>query len=491
MKLAKYCFLVLAVFITTVINSLAATGLEVILTSKQDSFLSDNAVNVSVKITNRSKESVTLLKWKTPLEAIGDNLFSVTLDGKEISYLGPDVKRGIPIESDYIILSPKESISKVVNLADYYDLSITGNYQIKYSTSIYESEIDDSKKLESSLVNFHIQGRPNPRVDVSTPDFVNGNSTFSGCTAARTTDTSVAREFALYYAIDSANYLNSGLQTSRYTEWFGAFNSTRYSNVTNHFVNIRNALDSQQVSFDCGTCPSGPFANAYAYVFPNSPYTIYLCNLFWNAPLTGTDSKAGTLIHETSHFTVVAGTGDTVYGQAAARNLANTNPASATNNADNHEYFAEASTSTFDPCASEPANCGVTYRAHVAGIGWLNSVQNGAIAGTTGQGRQMEAIQLTLNNVSSGVGIEYRAHVGGIGWQGWVSNGATSGTTGQGRRMEAVEIRLTNAPASCHVYYQAHVAGIGWQNWVMDGTTAGTTGQSRQMEAIKAFVSCP
>jgi peptidyl-Lys metalloendopeptidase len=42
-----------------------------------------------------------------------------------------------------------------------------------------------------------------------------------------------------------------------------------------------------------------------------------------------------------SHFTVVAGTDDYVYGQAGAKNLAITNPDNAVMNADNHEYFAE------------------------------------------------------------------------------------------------------------------------------------------------------
>jgi len=48
-----------------------------------------------------------------------------------------------------------------------------------------------------------------------------------------------------------------------------------------------------------------------------------------------------TLIHEMSHFNVTAGTDDYVYGSAGALNLAITDPAKATNNADNHEYFAE------------------------------------------------------------------------------------------------------------------------------------------------------
>ena len=42
---------------------------------------------------------------------------------------------------------------------------------------------------------------------------------------------------------------------------------------------------------------------------PNKPYTIYLGRVFWTAPATGTDSQAGTLIHEISHFDVVAGNG--------------------------------------------------------------------------------------------------------------------------------------------------------------------------------------
>ena len=67
----------------------------------------------------------------------------------------------------------------------------------------------------------------------------------------------------------------------------------------------------------------------------------YLCRAFWNAPLTGTDSKGGTIVHELSHFNVIAGTDDFAYGQTAAKQLALTNPAQARMNADSHEYFAE------------------------------------------------------------------------------------------------------------------------------------------------------
>lgn len=63
--------------------------------------------------------------------------------------------------------------------------------------------------------------------------------------------------------------------------------------------------------------------------------------VFWSTTTTGTDSRAGTLVHEASHWTVNGGTRDNVYGQSGAKNLAISNPASAVANADNHEYFAE------------------------------------------------------------------------------------------------------------------------------------------------------
>jgi hypothetical protein len=136
------------------------------------------------------------------------------------------------------------------------------------------------------------------------------------------------------------------------------------------------------------------------------------------------------------------------------------------------------------------ACAGVTYRAHVANLGWLPWVWNGAVAGTTGQSRRMEAAQIIVSGLPAGVGITYRAHVAGFGWLGWVSNGGVAGTTGQSRQMEAIQIYLTNAPG-CNVTYRAHVAGNGWLGWVSNGAVAGTTGQSRRMEALQVTVQCP
>ncbi|MGN1191363.1 MAG: hypothetical protein ACI4S0_01715 [Dorea sp.] len=133
---------------------------------------------------------------------------------------------------------------------------------------------------------------------------------------------------------------------------------------------------------------------------------------------------------------------------------------------------------------SAASNPTVTYTAHCQNIGWTSWVSNGQTAGTTGQNRQMEAIQIKLSGVIGN--IIYRAHCQDIGWTSWVSNGQTAGTTGQNRQMEAIQIKLTGEVANQYsVQYRAHCQDIGWTSWVSDGQTAGTTGQNRQMEAIQ------
>ncbi|MEG8118847.1 M35 family metallo-endopeptidase, partial [Xanthomonas hortorum] len=166
---------------------------------------------------------------------------------------------------------------------------------------------------------------------------VNGIN-YLNCSTARTSQAGSAVTAARAYSQNARNYLNAGSTGARYTTWFGAYNASRYSRVSQNFVAIDNALDQNngQITINCNCTDS-----AYAYVYANAPYEIYVCNAFWSAPTQGTDSKAGTLVHEMSHFTAVAGTQDRVYGQSGARSLAISNPAQAITNADSHEYFAE------------------------------------------------------------------------------------------------------------------------------------------------------
>ena len=131
----------------------------------------------------------------------------------------------------------------------------------------------------------------------------------------------------------------------------------------------------------------------------------------------------------------------------------------------------------------------VSYRAHVAGIGWQAPVEDGATAGTTGRGRALEDLMVSLSSsdYSDGSSVQVDAHVSGIGWQGWEEpSPSEGGTTGQARAVEAVRLRLTGELADDYdVWYRVHASGIGWMGWAKDGEDAGTTGYGRKLEAVQ------
>ena len=128
----------------------------------------------------------------------------------------------------------------------------------------------------------------------------------------------------------------------------------------------------------------------------------------------------------------------------------------------------------------------ITYRTHVADYGWQDWRSNGAMSGTSGQAKRLEAIQIELVNQGYTGNIEYRTHVADYGWQDWRSNGTMSGTSGQAKRLEAIQVRLTGEIAEWYnIYYRVHAEYYGWMDWAKDGGYAGTSGYARRLEAIE------
>ncbi|MBQ3292868.1 hypothetical protein IJG93_00975 [Candidatus Saccharibacteria bacterium] len=133
---------------------------------------------------------------------------------------------------------------------------------------------------------------------------------------------------------------------------------------------------------------------------------------------------------------------------------------------------------------------GIEYRAHVAAKGWLDYAKDGELGGTAGESLQMEAIQIRLTGEASKLyDVCYRVHVAGIGWMDWMKNDEVAGTTGQGRQIEAIQIKMVKKESNTSVQYSTHIAINGWLDWTEDGEMAGTTGQGKQMEAIKIKLS--
>ena len=131
----------------------------------------------------------------------------------------------------------------------------------------------------------------------------------------------------------------------------------------------------------------------------------------------------------------------------------------------------------------------IVYSAHVQDIGWQNNVKDGALAGTTGESKRVEAIKISLSGQKAEGSVEYSAHVQDIGWQKSVKDGALAGTTGKGKRVEAIKINLTGTLSeSCDVYYRVHAQDHGWLGWTKNGNPAGTEGLSKRIEAIEIKV---
>lgn len=299
-------------------------------------------VAVTLTFVNTSSEPVQLLKWHIGDGGIQDHLFEVTRDGEPVEYLGACAKRVAPRAEDYITLAPGESLTRTLPLSEEYDLSQDGDYTIRYdvgSVHSHGSMISNVSLLQSNDLGLWIQGRPSARLEAAQKQQSPTEAlSYTNCSSTQQSSISSANSSAISYANGAYNYLNSTTPsgTQRYKTWFGTYSSTNWNTAKSHFNSIKNGF-SQSVVVDCSCTDSG----TYAYVYPSQPYKIYVCGAFWSAPTTGTDSKAGTLVHEMSHFTVVAATDDWAYGQTAAKNLAISSPTKALDNADNHEYFAE------------------------------------------------------------------------------------------------------------------------------------------------------
>lgn len=333
-----------------------SNGIVVSVTPEKNSLKQDDDVVLRVTITNTSSKPQYVLKWHTPFAGIEDHIFEVKRDGVDVPYLGAHYKRPAPTAKDYYVLKPGASHTSKVEISALYDMSVTGDYSIRYhaaSVNLFMQEPRamaagasagaDISEIESAPVSLWVDGRlprgtvvgaPFDLKQVSNPSPM--GLSFSNCTSSQQSTVTSAISAAKTMANSSVNYLNAGTVGTRYKKWFGTYTSTRYATAKSHFANIKNALDSKPVVVDCSCRQS-----YYAYVYPTQPYKIYVCNAFWSAPMTGTDSKGGTLIHELSHFNVVAATDDHAYGQSAAASLAISNPTRALDNADNHEYFAE------------------------------------------------------------------------------------------------------------------------------------------------------
>ena len=159
-------------------------------------------------------------------------------------------------------------------------------------------------------------------------------------------------------------------------------------------------------------------------------------------------------------------------------------PAEVTSNGTTELPKTESTSETEEKPDEEPKKePSICYTTHIQDIGWQNQFKDGEMAGTEGQAKRLEAIKITLKDLS-GVKIKYQTHIQDIGWQDWKYDGTLAGTEGQSKRLEAIRIELEEND-KYSIMYRVHIQDIGWQDWRYDGEKAGTEGQSKRLEAIQ------
>ncbi|CAF3288981.1 unnamed protein product [Rotaria sp. Silwood2] len=336
-----------------------ANELKARIISARSTFDKTQDVVVKLEYSNTGAQTIQIHNWCLPSNELYDPLFTVTCNDVPVEYLGPIIKRREPTIDDVIPVAPGKTISTIVRLSSVYDMTQTCNYSIQYNMPIEHVIFRHTQTLktlpgkpisklqshiQSNNIRLAVEGRSNIKHrqnNIMTVRKRAATLNYVGCSENATADIIKAVSSALIYANNAFNYLNNTTPsgTKRYKTWFGTLDWMNWNTVMEHYQNLTDVFNSENMTFDC-TCN---VSNYYAYVYSNQPYNIYLCPVFWKARMTGTDSKAGTLIHETSHFTVVAGTSDYAYGQTACKSLAITNATQAIMNADSHEYFAENS----------------------------------------------------------------------------------------------------------------------------------------------------
>jgi peptidyl-Lys metalloendopeptidase len=342
----------------------------------EDSFRSHHTARVKMILTNKSNQDLSVLTWNTPLDRLVTDCLEVTVDGKTIEYDGPVVKRGAPTPDDYIVIKAGQSVETEFPVSDAYDTSKPGTYHVKLKNPLPDvapkqthrglaaaMKTGERQPVEQAVpakVSFKIKkgegahatlgalarGEEKVRASLAkataSPARAAAKKKSAGTPlAAQTTGGTAAQRSAALRAHGDGYKLCiaalAGLaHDARYVEWFGAFTQTRLNKVKAHYTAVKVRMET--VTFTYNLTGSGCTSGVYAYTYKGTS-TIWFCDAFWDAPATGTDSKAGTVVHEHTHSDAM--TDDIQYGQPGCRTLASNAPEKAINNADSHEYYAK------------------------------------------------------------------------------------------------------------------------------------------------------
>ena len=125
---------------------------------------------------------------------------------------------------------------------------------------------------------------------------------------------------------------------------------------------------------------------------------------------------------------------------------------------------------------------------HIGGIG-DRTFSDREFAGTIGESRSLEGMQIRFRQPIPGLGIRYMGHLQNTGDTPWVGEGEYVGSRLESRRLEGFAIELTGPEANRYqIHYQGHFAGYGNSNIITNGEFCGLRGDGLQLEALKVWI---
>ncbi|TCO54100.1 M35 family metallo-endopeptidase [Actinocrispum wychmicini] len=315
---------------TTTMNTVPVT------VTTQTQYRLGEPIGVTFELHNPTGQDHSLLVWDTPMERWNGEVgryVKVAQGNRELAYQGRVVRRAAtPDARSYRTVHAGETVRETVDLSTAFAFTEPGTYTVTL----------DSQGLDAAAATFEVLPGGQPRL--TTGAQVRQDDT-KAALKAKFKHMSDSQERAVRKAIPKADdYVDRALdvlhddpKSNRYQKWFGKWTEKRYDKVTSVFRRIDH--DSDDITYD-GDCRE----DALAYVRADDPDHIWLCPDYWDIPLTGVGSQAGTLVHEESHFDVNGGTKDYAYGTEDCKDLAKDDPNKAVANADSYAFFVE----TFD-----------------------------------------------------------------------------------------------------------------------------------------------
>lgn len=173
--------------------------------------------------------------------------------------------------------------------------------------------------------------------------------TFAGCTKAEAETIARSVADAKRLAVNAAAAVGD---TPEFEIWFGKYSPALAEQARRNLKNIASAIRSGAVTTTCKEVSrTGCEPDIYAYVYDDQPYLIHICPQFFGLPNmarlrpgqlnSNFGTRAGTIVHEISHFNIVANTEDNCYARDVCADMAQHDPNRAIGNADSYQYFAE------------------------------------------------------------------------------------------------------------------------------------------------------